>query len=95
MASDARAKANPEGPRTWVGIALFLLFLIVAGGKVFVHVQHRLARLLEPELAGGVILRVVLVPDLRNDHAQDKQDETHPASESWGSARVFVSSRAA
>ena len=94
MASDARAKANPEGPRTWVGIALFLLFLIVAGGKVFVHVQHRLARLLEPELAGGVILRVVLVPDLRN-RADDKQDEAHPASESWGSARVFVSSRAA
>ena len=27
MASDACAKENPEGPRTWVAIALFLLFL--------------------------------------------------------------------
>ena len=47
------------------------------------YVQHRLARLLEPELPGGVILRVVLVPDLRNDRADDKQDETHPATRNF------------
>jgi len=40
MASDARAKANPEGPRTWVAIALFLLFLIYVVDKYFYDIPN-------------------------------------------------------
>ena len=40
MASDARAKANPEGPRTWVAIALFLLFLIYGVDKYFYDIPN-------------------------------------------------------
>ena len=40
MASDARAKANPEGPRTWAAIALFLLFLIYGVDKYFYDIPN-------------------------------------------------------
>ena len=40
MASDARAKANPEGPRTWVAIALCLLFLIYGVDKYFYDIPN-------------------------------------------------------